>query len=181
MSCPPWSISGILIFRNCFEGYGSLGGCIESVWVFLEEGVSYFTVQQSIDERVLISFLPSCCVQVSVCCFAQFSNSSREFLNALPFILLEVLELGSCTSCIRKISNSIVKCIENPLDRRYRLSLYLNKVLIWKVVVLVQCVVVQASGENCSLPGIVPVVRLSHRFEMAYPSLEAVEVFARIT
>ena len=183
MSCLSWSVSGVLNFCNCLEGYGSLGVCIESVLIFFEEGISYLTVQQSINKRVLICFLPSGCLKMGVCCFAQFSDCLCELLYSFPFILLEVLELGSGTPSIWKVSDSAFEGIEHKLDPDpwCWLSLYLIEVLIREVVVLVKCVVARASEQDCSLPGVILIVCLRHCFEMAYPSLEAVEVFARIT
>ena len=64
----------------------------------------------------------------------------------------------------------------HTLDRSCWLSLYFFEVLIREVVVLVKCVVVQASGEDCSLPGVIPIVCMRDCFEMAYPSLKAVEI-----
>ena len=91
-----------------------------------------------------------------------------RLLYALPFFLLEFHELVSGTPCNRKVSYSVVEGIEHTLDRWGSLSLYLIEVLIREVVVLVECAVVQASGEHRSLPGVIPIVCLRHFFEMAY-------------
>ena len=53
--------------------------------------------------------------------------------------------------------------------------------MVGQIIVLVKGVAVQARRKDFSLTGVVPSVGIGHCFEVSDPSLEAVEVTARVT